>query len=265
MEKTISKIKAFIITQEDAFFLPGNLDNLFDTCNKCSEIEIVGGCVLDVSPFGKKESFISKTKRTYRIFGLTFFIRYSFKYLYNKIILNKSVKRIFKKYNIPLLSLHQQNINSIEIINKIRSYEPDILLSIAGNQIFKKDLLESTKYGCINLHTALLPKYRGLMPSFWVLKNNEAATGVSVFFVDEGIDSGKIILQKEIPLDNKITQEQLIKKSKKIGMQLIYESLLLINRNEVRLIDNPNHESTYFTFPTKEDVIEFKKIGKRFY
>ena len=69
--------------------------------------------------------------------------------------------------------------------------------------------------GCINLHTALLPKYRGLMPTFWVLKNNEKNTGVSVFFVDEGIDSGPIIVQKNISIGN-MTQQELIVKTKKL-------------------------------------------------
>ena len=66
-----------------------------------------------------------------------------------------------------------------------------------GNQIFKKQIIELAPKGCINLHTALLPKYRGLMPTFWVLKNNEKYTGVSVFFVDKGIDSGPIIVQRK--------------------------------------------------------------------
>ena len=76
-----------------------------------------------------------------------------------------------------------------------------MLVSILGNQIFKRKLIDLAPKGCINLHTALLPKYRGLMPTFWALKNNEKNTGVSVFFVDEGIDSGPIIIQKKVVIE----------------------------------------------------------------
>jgi len=68
------------------------------------------------------------------------------------------------------------------------------------------------------------------MPSFWVLKNNENKTGVSVFFVDKGIDSGPILVQKELSISQNMTQEELIKKSKKIGMNAIIEAIELIQK-----------------------------------
>jgi formyltetrahydrofolate hydrolase len=110
-----------------------------------------------------------------------------------------------------------------------------------GNQIFKSPILNLAPKGCINLHTALLPKYRGLMPTFWVMKNNEKKTGVSVFFVDEGIDSGPIIIQEKLEIGN-FTQEQLIKRTKKIGMELISKSIDLIQA---------------LIFSVKNDVLNF--------
>ncbi|MDB3938464.1 formyltransferase family protein [Flavobacteriaceae bacterium] len=137
-------------------------------------------------------------------------------------------------------------------------------MSILGNQIFKKPLIDLAPKGCINLHTALLPEYRGLMPTFWVLKNNEKKTGVSVFFVDEGIDSGPIIVQTEVEIGDK-TQKELIIHTKKLGMEAIAKSINLIQKNEVKLIENDASKKSYFTFPTKQDVLEFKKNGKRFF
>ena len=102
------------------------------------------------------------------------------------------------------------------------------------------------------------------MPTFWVLKNNERYTGVSVFFVDEGIDSGPIILQEVVEIGNK-TQQELIKETKRIGMDLIIRSIDLIQKNEVQLITNADSKKTYYSFPTREDVVEFKRIGKKFY
>ena len=96
------------------------------------------------------------------------------------------------------------------------------------------------------------------------MKNNEKFTGVSVFFVDEGIDSGPIIIQKKIVIGDK-TQQELIKETKKIGMNLILKSIKLINNNQVKLISNPNSKKTYYSFPTKEDIKKFKMLGKKFF
>ena len=147
---------------------------------------------------------------------------------------------------------------------QISSYSPDLIISILGNQIFKKPLIELPPLGCINLHTARLPKYRGLMPTFWVLKNEEEFTGVSVFFIDEGIDSGPIIVQKKISIDDK-SQSELIGLTKKIGMEAIAEAINLIINNNVELIKNNDKYKSYFGFPTKGDVKEFKRRGKKFF
>jgi methionyl-tRNA formyltransferase len=147
----------------------------------------------------------------------------------------------------------------------IRSYNPDLLISILGSQIFKQPLIDLAPKGCLNLHTALLPKYRGVMPSFWVLKNNEKETGVTVFFVDQGIDSGPILVQKRILITEGMTQSQLIKLSKKIGMDAIIEAIELIQGGTYKLIPNPDEEKTYYSFPTRQDVIAFYKSGGKFY
>ena len=250
-----------IITQNDPFYLSENLEYLIKIFPKPSKI--IGCVIFKASPFGKSESFLKKIFKTYKIFGFTFFIYYGVKYLINKFFLNRNPRSVLKKYNIPEIKIHS-SINSKESCETISSYKPDLLVSILGNQIFKKSIINLAPKGCLNLHSALLPKYRGLMPSFWVLKNNESHTGVSVFYVDEGIDSGEIIVQKKIEINN-LSQRELIKKSKKIGMEAIADSVELIQKNKVKIIKNNDAEMTYYSFPTRDDVLIFKKLGKRFF
>jgi len=249
-----------LITQDDTFFLPDNIDYLIRGFPDDSRI--VAAVLLDASPFGGKKGFITKAKETYAIFGTGFFIRYAYKFCINKIILRRSVRTTLNRHAIKILEI--SDINSDSSLNLINSYKPDLLISIAGNQIFKKPLIQLANKGLLNLHTALLPKYRGLMPSFWVLKNKEEYTGVSVFFVDEGIDSGPILVQKKISIGNK-TQSDLIKETKKLGMDAIIEAVKLIGSGIYELIDNDDAKMTYYSFPTKKDVNEFRKAGKRFY
>jgi len=254
-------MRIVIITQNEPFYLTKSLRYLLDILPEDSEI--VGCVVADVSPFGKKESFFTKAKKTYDIFGLKFFTYYSLKYLKSKVDSKNNVFKFLKSSSIPIITLDEP-INKPNSVDKIKSFQPDLLVSILGNQIFKSPILNLAPKGCINLHTALLPKYRGLMPTFWVMKNNEKKTGVSVFFVDEGIDSGPIIVQTEVEIGNR-TQEELISHTKKLGMEAIAKSIDLIQKNEVKLIENDPSKKTYFTFPTRQDVLDFKKNGKKFF
>lgn len=251
-----------LLTQSDPFYLAENINYLFANLPKHSQV--VSTVLFDVSPFGKHESFFQKAKHTINVFGYRFFANYGFKYVLNKFNHKKSVRSVLKKHRIPIVQL-DKGINHPESLEIIKSYKPDLLISIAGNQIFKEPIINLAPKGCLNLHTALLPKYRGLMPSFWVLKNNEKETGVSVFFVDKGIDSGPVLIQKRLPIHENMTQAELIKKSKKLGMDAIIESIELIQKGNYELITNLDEEKTYFSFPTREDVKSFYKAGKRFY
>lgn len=254
-------MKIVIITQDDPFYLAKNLDYLFD--NIPCGATVIGCIVSPVSPFGKKESFIKKAVKTAKIFGLHFFIRYSFKFLLSKFDVKNNVRNVLAKHNISEIIL-DKSINSNESLEKIQQFNPDLLISIAGNEIFKLPLINLAPKGCLNLHTALLPKYRGLMPSFWVLKNQEKETGVSVFFVDEGIDSGPIHVQKRVNIGDK-SQEKLIEYTKKLGMDAITESISRIQAGDLNTIKNDENLKSYYKFPTKEDVNVFKANGKRFF
>jgi len=250
-----------LITQDDPFYLADNLNYLIQ--NLPGHSKIVGCVLLTASPFGKKESFLSKSLKTISIFGMHFFLRYSIQFVLSKLNKKKSVAHIIRSNKIPILRLNS-SINSNESLNMISALKPDLLVSVAGNEIFKKSLIDLAPNGCLNLHSALLPKYRGLMPSFWVLKNKEDRTGVSVFFVDEGIDSGDILVQKDIEI-GRHTQKSLIVETKALGMVAIIEGIEKIYLNDFNCIENSDDEMTYFGFPSAIDVRNFRSVGGKFF
>ena len=254
-------MRIIIITQDEPFYLAKNFNYLVEILPGHSEI--VACIVNDASPFGKKETFLQKVKKTYQTFGLNFFLYYSYKFVKSKFNTNKKLDSVLNKFKIPKIVL-KKSINNKESVEIIKKYQPDLLISILGNQIFRKQIFDLAPKGCLNLHTALLPKYRGLMPTFWVLKNNEKFTGVSVFYVDEGIDSGPIVVQEKVEIGDR-TQEELILLTKKIGMECIAKAVDLIDKDAVEIIQNDADKMTYFSFPTKSDVKDFKRIGKRFF
>lgn len=250
-----------LITQDDPFYLARNLDYLFKKLPQYVKVKL---CVMShVSPFGKKKNFLGKILDTVSIFGPMFFIRYSLKFVMSKFDKKNRVSRVMKKYDIPVFELIE-SINNKKILNKIRSQKPDLIISIAGNQIFKSDLINLPTSGIINLHTADLPKYRGLFPTFWALKNGESQIGVSVFFVDKGIDSGPIIVKRMVDITER-NLEKLIIETKRIGMECILEAINYIHDGDYKLIENSDDGSSYYSFPGRSDVIEFKKTGNKLY
>ena len=254
-------MRLLIITQDDPFYLSESLKNLI---NLTPKKHLIVGCVVNsVSPFGKSEGFIEKAFRTYKIFGVKFFLYYSMKFIISKLNIKNSLNFILKKNNIQKITL-KESFNHKKSIDLIKKYSPDLLISILGNQIFKNEIINLASKGCINLHTALLPKYRGLMPTFWAMKNKEKYTGVSVFYVDDGIDTGPIIIQKKLEIGDR-TQAELIKYTKMIGVEAIVEAIKKIDNGNVQTFDNNDDEMSYFSFPTKEDVKIFKNRKNRFF
>ena len=146
-------MKIVIITQNDPFYLSSNLKFLLDSLS--AEHKVVGVIVAPASPFGKKETFLQKALKTKKIFGIYFFCHYAVKFVFSKFF-KPSLRKILKNYNIPEINI-EGSINSNKNLKIIHSYKPDLLISILGNQIFKKPLLELAPKGCINLHTVLLP------------------------------------------------------------------------------------------------------------
>lgn len=252
-------MKVVVITQDDPFYLPDLLGRFFD--GLADKHEITGCVLLPASPFGKKESTLQKALRTFRVFGMSFFLHYSWKFLWSKLFRRNAVAQLFEAQGVKITTL-ENSINHEDSLKKIRAMQPDVLVSILGNEIFRKPLLEVAP--CLNLHTAPLPRYRGLMPTFWVLRFREAETAVSVFLVDEGIDSGPILVQKPVTIGDK-TQEQLIGETKKIGMEAMVEAIDLLAMGSPELIENDAQKASYYTFPTRDDVRAFRAAGARFY
>jgi methionyl-tRNA formyltransferase len=254
-------MRIILVTQDSPFYLAENIDYFIR--NLPGHSGIVGCVLLAASPFGRKETTFEKVKRTYCVFGLRFFLRSAAGFLAGKILPSRSVVHALRKHRVPIIEL-KKSINSRASLEVIRRYSPDLIISIQANTLFKKSLMDLPARGCLNVHTALLPKYRGLMPTFWVLKNDEQVTGVSVFFIDEGIDSGPILVQKRIGVENR-SLDQLIRETKKLGMDALLEAVDLTERGGYDLIENDDSQQTYFSFPTRQDVQEFLAKGKKFF
>ena len=112
-----------------------------------------------------------------------------------------------------------------EIIDIIRNINPEVICVVAYGKIIPKEILEIPKYGCVNVHPSLLPKYRGPAPIQWAILNGDEKTGVTTMYLDEGMDSGDIILQEETKIEKNETSGELWDRLSKVGAKLLVETL----------------------------------------
>lgn len=133
------------------------------------------------------------------------------------------VKEVALKHNIPVFQ--PKRVRNVECIEELRKYDADVMVVVAFGQILPKEILEMTKYGCINVHASLLPKYRGAAPIQWAIIEGETVSGVTTMQMDEGLDTGDMIQKTEIILDKNETGETLHDKLAEAGAKLCVETL----------------------------------------
>ena len=118
--------------------------------------------------------------------------------------------------------------NNIEFINEIKYLNPDVICVVAYGKILPKELLDIPKYGSINVHGSLLPKYRGAAPIQWAVINGENITGITTMYMDEGMDTGDMILREEVTIGEDETTGELWQRLSKIGAQTLVKTIKLI-------------------------------------
>ena len=127
------------------------------------------------------------------------------------------------------LTVYQpKRVREPEFIETLRALRPEAIVVAAYGQILPKEILTLPKYGCINIHASLLPRYRGAAPINWAIIRGETETGITIMQMDEGMDTGAILLQERIPIDPEDTAGTLTEKLSLLGAKLITAALPLI-------------------------------------
>ncbi|MCR5829805.1 MAG: methionyl-tRNA formyltransferase [Lachnospiraceae bacterium] len=133
------------------------------------------------------------------------------------------------------------------LFDELSKINPDIIVVMAYGRILKKDVLELPKYGCINLHASLLPKYRGASPIQWAVLNGEKETGITVMQMSEGLDCGDMIMTEKITLDEKETAGSLTDRLSQISGPLLLKALDAIGNGSATRTPQDESKATYVT------------------
>ncbi|HIC95357.1 TPA: methionyl-tRNA formyltransferase [Candidatus Bipolaricaulota bacterium] len=144
------------------------------------------------------------------------------------------------------LPLYQpESVNSPESLGLIRGLEPELIVVAAYGEILSKELLAIPGRGAINLHASLLPKYRGAAPIQWAIIRGEQETGITTFLMDEGMDTGEILLQRAIPIEEEDTAGSVHDKLAEVGMEVMLATLEGLERGTLKPRPQDHSQATY--------------------
>ena len=261
-------MKILIVTQNAPLYLAEFLDDLLKKINHKGTCTVAGIIVL--KPFFRKNILLDIWDR-YQLYGTKDFLIMLAKILSNKLKSFffyysshcYSINNFVRKYEIDVLSF--KNVSSKLLVDHVKSNDIDLIISIASPQIFNHEILSAPQNGCINYHTSLLPVYRGRQPLFWAMKNNEKKTGITVHEMDNKLDNGPIIYQQSFDILDDDSLHDLYIKSIKIGADVLYKSIEIMQSKKYLRIDNNPDFATYFGFPKKTDAIIFRKNNRKFF
>ena len=171
------------------------------------------------------------------------------------------VKECALKHNIPVY----QPVRAREaFVEEMRTLKPDAMVVIAFGQILPKSLLALPKYGCVNIHASLLPKYRGAAPIQWAVINGDEETGITTMMMDVGLDTGDMLLRREVEIGENETAGELFDRLAAIGAELLKETIECLEKGELKPIKQDEAAATKCGMIKKEDGrIDFNRPAQR--
>ncbi len=257
-------MKIWIITMEDPVYTLDFIKAIIrDRHNDIVGLTIAKGNRLKI---GKKRSKHKYLISLLLIMGLPSYVFFVYKTISFKVrkklsgylpfCKSPSLRTFSEKFNIPVD--YTNNPNAETYLNKLKEAQPDVIIN-QSQFIIKKELLSIARIGMLNRHNALLPKNRGRLTPFWVLNKQEKETGVSIHFVDEGIDSGPIIVQKSFKVDKRENFRSLVKKNYQLAPTAMIEALDKLENGMVDFLPNDDEMATYNTVPSLKDAWDYRK------
>lgn len=153
------------------------------------------------------------------------------------------VKECALKYDIPVFQ--PVKVKEPEAVETLRGFGADIFVVAAFGQILSEEILQMPRYGCVNIHASLLPRYRGAGPIQWAILNGETETGITIMQMDKGIDTGDMLLQSIVPIEAKETGDSLHDKLAREGAKLIVEALSKIEAGDIVPRKQNDADSSY--------------------
>ncbi len=250
-------LNVVFITQEDPIYISVFWEEFSKHQTVLRENGISVNALVSLVPLGK-DSLSSLFKRIYGFYGPVGTVRVAFKYA-RALILRRTTKRFAHGMGAGFMSV--ENIHSKEFIRF--AGKQDVVISVAASRIFREKLLSAPAFGCVNIHSSLLPKYQGMMPVYWQMRDGLDEIGITIHKMIEKLDSGDILMQRTVSISECSTLDQAISKTKREGALMMTDFLLDFHAHFGNPTECDVSEATYYSFPERESTRQFLATGKK--
>ncbi|MDA8442749.1 MAG: methionyl-tRNA formyltransferase [Peptococcaceae bacterium] len=156
-------------------------------------------------------------------------------------------------FDAGILVLQPQKVRDSDFVAQLRTYAPEVIVVVAFGQILPAEILTLPPYGCVNVHASLLPKYRGAAPIHWAVINGEPKTGVTTMLMDQGLDTGDMLLQAEIAIGSVENVGSVHDRLAELGSKLLTETLTRLGAGNLPRIPQSDADSTYAPMLGRKD------------
>jgi methionyl-tRNA formyltransferase len=249
------KLKIFLITEDDPIYVI-EFFRIFFSEHPTAELELCG--ITIEHPF--YESIGRTFRRMLRFYGYRDAIRQGLRFISAR-LRRDSINALAASAGVPVLST--RSVNDPEFLQQVRAQAPDVIVSVAAPEIFRPELLDVPRLGCINIHSGRLPNYRGMMPTFWQMLRGEQAITITVHKMAHKLDAGDVLATLSFPLKRFDSLDRVIKGTKREGARLLIRALRDLRNGLVRPIPLDMTDARYFSFPKPSDVLQFRRRGHR--
>jgi len=250
-----AKLRLLFVTEDDPLYVIRLFDVFFREYP--SDLLEISGITIDRA---FHEPPWKTLRRMLRFYGPVGVARLSTRFLRARLT-GRSIGRLAAEHGVPMIPA--TSVNAPEYLDRVRTLAPDVIVSVAAPEIFRKEILQIPRLGCINIHSGRLPVYRGMMPTFWQMLHGEPAATVTVHEMAEALDAGKILGTVAVPLQARDSLDRVISTTKEAGARLLIEVLSKIAGGQESRVPIDMTGKKYFSFPQRGHVREFQKRGHR--
>ena len=198
--------------------------------------------------------------RMHGLYGPWGLVRQGFRFIIAR-LRGRSIAALAGSAGVAILPT--RSVNALEYIEEVRAIAPDVIVSVAAPEVFKSQILDLPRLGCINIHSGRLPTYRGMLPTFWQMQQGERTVTMTVHRMAPKLDAGDVLATDTFSIRTSDSLDRVIKGSKCEGARLVMRVLRDLRAGRARSIPLDMTEAGYFSFPKPENVKEFRKRGHK--
>ena len=250
-----SRLRILVVTEDDPLYVRQFFSDFFDLCAR-EGFEV---CAVTIAK-AFHEPLWKTARRMWRFFGPLDFVRLLGRFARAR-LRGDSIAKLAAERSIA--SLPTGSVNDPLYVQRVKNLTPDVIVSVAAPEVFRAGILGAARLRCINIHSGRLPKYRGMMPTFWQLLHGEKCATVTVHDMAERLDAGDVLATLDFELRERDSLDRVITETKRAGARLMVDVLRQIADGTLSARPLDMRGAGYFKFPTSSDVAAFRRKGHR--